>query len=256
MNVIINGAEAIGPGGGRVTIASRRQVVDETYLRTLKFDDNVKAGTYVLIEISDTGCGMDEQTVARIFDPFFTTKFAGRGLGLAAVQGIVRGHKGALKVYTTPGQGTTFRVLFPATAASRSAEPAPPPDVWRPVSAGTVLVIDDEEIIRSTASSALRRLGYAVLTASDGSQGVEVFRALEHRISVVLLDMTMPGMSGEETLQQLRRINPAVPVVLSSGFGEAEALRRFRGHAVAGFLQKPYTIQALAERVQTATAGA
>jgi signal transduction histidine kinase len=252
MNLVINAAEAIGPSGGRVTVGSSVQAIDNTYIQTLKTADNIKPGRYVVVEVSDNGCGMDEQTLARMFDPFFTTKFAGRGLGLAAVQGIVRGHKGAIKIYSTPGQGTIARVLFPVAAARASeGQSAAPASTGR--GAGTVLVIDDEEVIRSTANSALRRLGYRVLTASDGAQGVEVYRILQNRISLVLLDMTMPGISGEETLNQLRKINPAVPIVLSSGFSEAEALSRFGNQSLAGFLQKPYTMQKLGELVKSAT---
>ncbi len=257
MNLVINGAEAIEPRGGRLTVTTRSTLVDDHYIRGLSLNDELRPGTYVAVEVTDTGCGMDEKTVARIFDPFFTTKFLGRGLGLAAVQGIVRGHKGAIKVYSIPGQGTTFRVLFPAGAQTLRIA-APVGDVAQRAEggSGTVLVIDDEEIVRSTANNALQRLGYAVVTAADGAEGVEVFRALQDRIVVVLLDMTMPGISDEETLRELRKIKPDVAVVLSSGFGESEALHRFEGHRLAGFLQKPYSIKALASRVRAAVAGA
>ncbi len=256
MNLVINGAEAIGPQGGRVTVATRPVSLDEGYIHALLLDEEIRPGLYVTMEVSDTGCGMDEKTVARIFDPFFTTKFLGRGLGLAAVQGIVRGHQGAIKVNSNPGHGTTFRILFPAVAPGpRKAAPEAAAKPREEAECGTVLVIDDEEVIRSTANNALRRLGYAVVTASDGTEGIAVFRALKDRIVVVLLDMTMPGISGEETLRELRKIKPDVAVVLSSGFGEAEALRRFGGHRLAGFLQKPYSVRTLASRVKAAAGG-
>ncbi len=257
MNLVINGAEAIAPPGGRLTVTARSLSVDEHYIRGLSLNEDLRPGTYVAVEVTDTGCGMDEKTAARIFDPFFTTKFLGRGLGLAAVQGIVRGHKGAIKVYSSPGHGTTLRVLFPATAhALRNAAPEEAGAPRLEGGSGTVLVIDDEEIVRSTANNALRRLGYTVVTASDGTEGIEVFRALRDRVVVVLLDMTMPGISGEETLHELRKIKPDVAVVLSSGFGETEALRRFGSHHLAGFLQKPYSMKALASRVRAAAGGA
>lgn len=246
MNLVINAAEAIPPSGGRVTVSTAPQTIGAGSRH------GIEAGDYVCLEVSDTGCGMDEATVARIFDPFFTTKFIGRGLGLAAVQGIIRGHKAAIDVRSAPGQGTTFRVLFPVAGKSASA-PEPP---LRPVAAGrgTVLVIDDEEIVRSTAEAALRRLGYGVIAAEDGARGVDLFRAAKGHFAAVILDMTMPGMSGEDTLRQLRSIRPDVPIVLSSGFSEAEALQRFDGRGLAGFLQKPYTLQALAERLAAAVA--
>jgi len=255
LNLAVNGAEAIPPPGGRLTIATRTVAVDELYIRSELLEE-IRPGTYVVLEVSDTGCGMDEETLARIFDPFFTTKFMGRGLGLAAVQGIVRGHKGAIRVDSAPGRGTTFRILFPA-ASGAGTQATPKPGAGERANTGreTVLVIDDEEIVRSTASQALRHLGYAVVTASDGAEGIEVFRALQDRIAVVLLDMTMPGMSGEDTLRELQAIRPDVPVVLSSGFEEAEAMRRFRRHRLAGFLQKPYSVKALAACVRAAAEG-
>ena len=256
MNLVINGAEAIGPQGGRVTVTTRPISVDEQYIRTLALDEDIRPGIYVALEVSDTGCGMDEETVGRIFDPFFTTKFLGRGLGLAAVQGIVRGHRGAIKVYSNPGHGTRFRILFPAAApTARNAALKAAGKQRAEGGCGTVLVIDDEDVIRSTANNALRRLGYAVVTASDGTEGIAVFRALKDRVVVVLLDMTMPGLSGEETLRELRRIKPEVAVVLSSGFGETEALRRFGQHRLAGFLQKPYSVRTLASQVKAAVDG-
>lgn len=256
MNLLINGAESIGAEGGHVTVATRRRDVDDGYLQMAALDAHVNAGWYIELEVTDSGCGMDPQTVARIFDPFFTTKFSGRGLGLSAVQGIVRGHHGAIKVYSTPGDGTTFRILLPACAAplGQLAKDAAARPVQR-AGAGTVLVVDDEESVRATAKGALERLGYDVLIAEDGARGVETLAASSARISLVLLDMTMPGLSGEETLRRMRAVQPDVAILLSSGFSESEAMQRFAENRVSGFLQKPYTIQTLSERVQAATAG-
>ena len=252
MNIVINGAEAIGPEGGSVTIAAKSLAVDQLYCRSLALGETLKPGRYAALEITDTGCGMDKETLARIFDPFFTTKFVGRGLGLAAVLGIVRAHKGAIKIYSEPGNGTTFYVLLPASTEKAAREPEPPTSPVIVQESKTVLVIDDEEIVRSAATSALRRLGYAVLSAYDGSQGVQVFRSLHKTISLVILDLSMPGISGEETLQQLRTINPDTPILLSSGFSGVEASRRFGDSGVAGFLQKPYTVNTLARHVSAA----
>ena len=251
MNLVINGAEAIGAQqNGTVLVTTAVQEVDEHYLATaLGETDELTPGTYVCLEVHDTGCGMDEATMNRIFDPFFTTKFTGRGLGLAAVQGIVRGHKGAMKVYSTPGQGTTFKILYPASgeAAARGktliAQTATQGEL--------ILVIDDEDIIRRTAKSMLERYGYTVVLAENGKEGVELFQVLSEKVAAVLLDMTMPVMNGEEAFSQLKRIQPEVKVILSSGYNEAEAVRRFTGKGLAGFIQKPYTATALSDKMRS-----
>jgi len=250
MNLVINGAEAIGPQeNGTVLVTTGAQLVDEHYLLTTLGDASALAiGTYVSLEVHDTGCGMDEATLNRIFDPFFTTKFTGRGLGLAAVQGIVRGHKGTMKVYSRPGAGTTFKVLFPATD-----QPSPPKKTGPPLTVPKnelVMVIDDEEIIRRTAKSMLERFGYTVVVAENGKEGIELFQVLAEKVTAVLLDMTMPIMNGEEAFSQLKAIKPDVKVILSSGYNEVEAVRRFTGKGLAGFIQKPYSSIALAEKLR------
>jgi PAS domain S-box-containing protein len=251
MNLVINGAEAMGPQTGAVLITTSVQEVDEQYVATLSLAHDIGPGTYVVLEVHDTGSGMDERMIAKIFDPFFTTKFQGRGLGLAAVQGIVRSHKGAIKVYSTPGKGTTFKVLFPATGAPAARIGTPEPGNYdRLRGSGTVLVIDDEPFVRTTAKATLERYGYNVITAMDGREGVELLRKHQAAIRVVLLDLTMPVMNGEEALRIIRTINPTIPVVLSSGFNEVEAIRRFTGKGLAGFIQKPYTAAALATKVK------
>jgi len=249
MNLVINGAEAIGPEGGSVLVQTALQEVDEPYIGTMSSaGELLRPGRYVALEVHDSGSGMDEETLSKIFDPFFSTKFAGRGLGLSAVLGIVRAHKGALKVYSEPGRGTSFKVLLPVSEHPvANAAPAPKGELQ---GAGTVLVVDDEEIVRTTARHTLQRYGYQSIVAENGAAALEAYKASGGAVSLVLLDLTMPVMSGEETLRQLQLLNPGVKVLLTSGYNEVEAVQRFAGKGLAGFIQKPYTAAALAEKVK------
>jgi nitrogen-specific signal transduction histidine kinase len=250
MNLIINGAEAIGEGKtGSVVVTTGVRDVDEAYVqKTFGPTEQLAPGRYVSVQVRDTGCGMDQPTLARIFDPFFTTKFTGRGLGLAAAMGIVRGHKGSLTVSSTPGSGTTFEVLLPASNSKvRRAEAAraPAPSAV----ASTVLVVDDEEMVRRMAKTTLERHGYTVITGENGKEAVELFQQYGPSVGLVLLDMTMPVMGGEEASWKLQAINSDVKILLSSGFNEMEAVQRFSGRGLAGFLQKPYTSAALLNKI-------
>jgi signal transduction histidine kinase/CheY-like chemotaxis protein len=252
MNLVINGAEAIGDGPGSVTVTTgEQQIVDGETNGTTVGADPVTPGRYVFFEVKDNGAGMDEATIARIFDPFFTTKFTGRGLGLSAALGIVRGHKGLMQVASSPGRGSTFKVLFPA-AKERIA----PPPVHKVkddlTGVGVILLVDDEELVRRTAATTLEHLGYTVLEAGNGQEALELFQRNSSRIELVILDLSMPVMNGEECLSRLRTMKADVPVLLSSGFSEAEAARRFQSAGVETFLQKPYTAEHLAERVKSA----
>jgi len=250
MNLAINAGEAIGAGDGTVLITTNAQDVDEDYITQLLGAGEIAPGKYVSLEVHDTGCGMDDATRAQIFDPFFTTKFTGRGLGLAAALGIVRGHKGALKVYSAPGKGSTFKVLFPASDVEIPK---------RAVASGrdalqggkTVLVVDDEEVVRRVVKSMLERHGYKALLAEDGLQAVEILEQMRDEIALIILDLTMPVMNGEEALRRLKLINPDVPILLSSGYNEMEAIQRFAGKGLAGFIQKPYTSARLAEKLRS-----
>jgi signal transduction histidine kinase/CheY-like chemotaxis protein len=251
MNLVINGAEAMGDEPGAVLVTTGVQDVDEQYLATLSLAHDIAPGLYVVLEVHDTGSGMDEGTLSKIFDPFFTTKFQGRGLGLAAVQGIVRSHRGGLKVYSTMGKGTTFKMLLPAVfePAKRLSGPVGADhDALR--GCGLVLIVDDEPFVRTTAKNMLERYGYSVLLAADGRQGLELFKKHEAELRFVLLDLMMPIMGGQEALRNIRTINSDIPVVLSSGFNEVEAIRRFTGKGLSGFIQKPYTASALAVKIK------
>jgi signal transduction histidine kinase/ActR/RegA family two-component response regulator len=250
MNLVINAAEAIGPDcSGTVLVQTDVEQVNAGSFRGALVAENPVPGKYVYLEVRDTGCGIDQAELTKIFDPFFTTKFMGRGLGLAAVQGIVRGHKGMLKVDSVPGDGSTFRVLFPATedAPVRPQPQMQPKDL---TGTGTILVVDDEEIVRKVARNALESYGYTVILAENGQIAIDLFRGMADQFAAVLLDMTMPVMGGEETLRHLQRIHPRVKVILTSGYNEVDAIRRFTGAGLAGFLQKPYTAGRLAEKIK------
>ncbi len=248
VNLVTNASEAIGPEGGTITVSTRVVQLDSPQESAIV--GTVAPGRYTCLQVSDTGCGMDAQTLKNMFDPFFTTKFTGRGLGLAAVLGIVRGHSGSIDVRTEPGRGTTFRALFPCAEGARLKPPraAPPPEVAR--GSGTVLVIDDEPIVRSMAEQVLTAGGYRVLTAADGHEGIRQFTAHDGEVTLILLDMTMPGMGGEEVFGILKSLRDDVRVLLSSGYDEQEVTQKFEGPGPAGFIQKPYRPSDLLAKVQ------
>lgn len=253
MNLITNASEAIADVSGVVTLTTGVMDCDEAYLKGVVGDSEPHiAGQYVFLEVSDTDCGMDSETLNRIFDPFFSTKFTGRGLGLAAVLGIVRGHKGALRVYSEKGHGTTFKILFPAyhqVAPSLEIEAALP-DAWR--GRGLVLLADDEESIRSMARHLLERAGFDVLVASDGREAVNLFVQYRDKVRLVVLDMTMPHLDGEACFRELRRCDASVRVVMTSGYSEQDIISRFVGKGLAGFVQKPYKASDLLPAVRKA----
>jgi two-component system, cell cycle sensor histidine kinase and response regulator CckA len=248
MNLITNASEAIGDRSGVITVSVGATRCDAEYLQRAELHDDLAPGRYVHLEVTDTGSGMDAETQSRIFEPFFSTKFTGRGLGLAAVLGIVRSHKGTIKVYSEPGKGTTFKVLFPAFTeagdAIRSPESSPPAD-WR--GKGTILLVDDEESLISLGAQMLEHLGFTVLTAADGLQAVELYRKRGKEIDLVLMDLTMPRMDGAKAFGELRRLNPDVRVVLASGYAHEEVATRFAGKDLSGVLQKPYSLARLRE---------
>jgi two-component system cell cycle sensor histidine kinase/response regulator CckA len=248
MNLIINAAEAIQDETGSVIVTTTARKVATEEMGTF-LTHHKEEGDFVVLQVRDTGCGMDEETLERIFDPFFTTKFLGRGLGLSAALGIVHGHKGALKVTSASGQGTVFEVLFPASlntwVQARPREEAPVVQ-----GRGTILVVDDEPIVRNFLQHALTRAGYEVLLACNGAEALTVLSQNASWISLVLLDLMMPVMSGDEVLPQLLTMKPGVLVIVSSGQSENDCMRRLQEPRVAGFLQKPYKPALLAAKVQ------
>jgi len=239
MNLVINASEAIGERSGVITLGTHSAHLDAQDLARDYAGQKLVPGAFVCLEVADNGCGMAPEVMGRIFDPFFTTKFTGRGLGLAAIQGIVRGHGGGIRVQSEPGRGTTFRIIFPATSlAAEAGAPAQALAGYR--GSGTVLVVDDEASIRAMAAGILGHIGFQALQAGDGLQALEQLRRHGPEICLVLMDLTMPNLDGEETYRAMRAEGFATPVILSSGFNEVEAVDRFIGQGLAGFLQKPY----------------
>ena len=248
MNLVINASEAIGEKNGVIAITTGCMDCDKTYLKNVWLDDNINDGLYVFLEIADTGCGMSKETMSKLFDPFFTTKFTGRGLGMAAVLGIVRGHKGAIKVFSEPDKGSTFKILLPASG--RPAEIFNHhriTDDWK--GEGKVLLVDDEETVRGIGKEMLQELGFEVVTANNGREAVEIFKSHQD-FTFVIMDLTMPHMDGEQCFRELRLIKPNVKVIMSSGYNEQEVTQKFVGKGLAGFIQKPYKLSVLKEIVQ------
>jgi len=249
MNLVINASEAIGEKSGVISIFTGCMECDQNYLRNVWLDESLSTGMYVYMEISDSGCGMDRETLNKIFDPFFTTKFTGRGLGMAAVLGIVRGHKGAIKIYSEPGKGTTFKILLPASDKPNELfNIENGQNDWK--GSGTVLLVDDEETVRSIGAVMLKELGFSVITANDGREALEIYKTTPD-ISFVILDLTMPSMDGEQCFRELRQLEPDVKVIISSGYSEQEVVHKFSGKGLAGFVQKPYKLSVLKEAIRT-----
>jgi two-component system cell cycle sensor histidine kinase/response regulator CckA len=249
MNLLTNASEALGANTGIISISTRALDCNRAFLDHAALDTRLPEGRYVCLEVSDTGCGMDQETQQRIFDPFFSTKFAGRGLGLAATQGIVRGHHGAVRVYSTPGKGTRFSLLFPAHHERPHATAPHEPVTWS--GQGRVLLVDDEETVRLLGRRMLERAGFEVLLAADGYEALERFRSDPEGVCCVVLDLTMPRMGGQETFRALRRLRPDVRVIISSGYDQYEVMREFEGEPLVGFLQKPYEYAGLTDELRT-----
>ncbi len=251
MNIVTNASDALRDNEGTIVVRTGVMDADRQYLLDAHNDQSLREGRYVFFEVSDTGCGMDPATVQRIFDPFFTTKVAGRGLGLAAVLSIVRFNGGALKVSTSPGQGTTFRVLFPVLAgvpAQRAVIEGQSVKDWR--GEGVILVVDDEPVVQDVARVTLERFGFSVILAGDGRSAIDLYRQYHGEVRAILLDLTMPVMDGDKALEQLRCISPTVPVVLSSGYSRHTSVRDLLRDQATTFIQKPYRPVALIETLK------
>ncbi|MEO7599495.1 MAG: response regulator, partial [Opitutus sp.] len=246
---ILNAADSLGATGGEISVTTGRQHFGSEFISSSHSAEGLQPGEYVFLTVKDSGCGMTPETISKIFDPFFTTKFTGRGLGLAAVLGIVRGHSGALKVDSATDRGSSFTLILPP---SREVLPAKEDKSmsgpWQ--HRGAALVIDDEEAVRNVAAALLRTFGLTVVTAGNGSEGLEQFSKDPDYFDVVLLDLTMPGMDGEETLAGLRSITPQVRVLLVSGYSENDRIAQLATHGPLLFLQKPFTRGSLELKLQ------
>lgn len=250
MNLFINAAESIGNTVGTLQVQTAVRHIteqDERFWRYTNFP--LSSAAYVYFSVQDSGSGMEDRTISKIFDPFFTTKFTGRGLGLAAVLGIVRSHKGGLNVASTVGQGTTFELLFPVSEETTLFTQPKSTDKDTAVN-GTILVIDDEESVREAVSDILQMEGYTVFTAANGDEGISIYRTEGKAIDLILLDLSMPGKSGRKTFAELQQLDSSVRIVLSSGYSEASATQGFTSPPLIGFLQKPYRLDTLVQKTK------
>lgn len=251
-NLVTNAAEAFGGRAGEIVLRTGQMECDADFLATTWLAEPLPPGPYACLEIADNGSGMDSATLERIFDPFFSTRFTGRGLGLAAVLGAVRLHRGAIHVTSSAGLGTTFRILLPLAAAPSSAAatataPAPA-DTWR--GHGTILLVDDEEAVRELGQRMLEKIGFRAIAAADGATAGALLRAHRDEIGIVILDLTMPDMDGEAVVAALQKIKPGVPILMCSGYDEQAVTSNITGPGYAGFLQKPYQQAALRAKLR------
>ncbi len=255
LNLVTNAAEALADTGGSITVRTRVCRVGAEELVGAFGTPDPEPGEYVVLEVSDTGPGIEESRVARVFEPFFTSKASGRGLGLAVVLGIARAHRGVIQLESEPGVGTTFRVLVPSSLRAVSEPPLAREPAEPPRGSGTVLVVDDQEAVIEVAEAFLQRAGFRVLTALGGRAALDALRTHGDEIDVVVLDLVMPEMGGEETFDALRDLRPHLPILLVSGYDKKMVGDRFLGRGIAGFLYKPYEPEELVERVRSAIEG-
>jgi len=249
MNLGINASHAM-PEGGTITVTLDNLHLDQDYCEASPF--KLVPGDYLEIGVKDTGSGIAPENLTRIFEPFFTTKEEGKGtgLGLASVYGVMQDHDGAITVYSELGTGTAFRLYFPLPPDTLGLyeDTAPKPESY-PTGTGTILLADDEEMIRKTAGALLERLGYTVLPARDGLEALEIFKARKDEIGIVLMDMIMPKLGGRQTFEELRTLDATIPIVICSGFSKAEDLEALKEKGISGFLQKPFRHAQLAQAV-------
>jgi two-component system, cell cycle sensor histidine kinase and response regulator CckA len=252
LNLVTNASEAIGEEEGVIRITTRQEELDSAFIAANFPGQNLKPGICVVLELSDTGCGMDTETLANIFDPFFTTKRSGRGLGLSAMLGILKGHDAGIRIITEPGCGSTFTIYFPAKVGLTLASQESIQRAKEECQSGRVLLVDDEEELRRSMAELIGCVGFEVIEAVDGMDAVAKFAECGDTIDLVILDLSMPRMDGHEALARLRDLRPGVPVILCSGFCEGDAIQGNGGSPRVGFIQKPFTLEELKQAVRTA----
>jgi len=251
MNLIINAAEAIGEVDGKIDISLEKAEIKAKQTTKDHLGKIIPAGHYILLEVSDNGCGMDEETGRRIFEPFYTTKFAGRGLGMSAVLGIIKAHDGALQLESQVGHGTTFKVYLPVQPDSSEKVEASrdeTPKAWQ--GSGTVLLAEDEDHVKSIAIELLQMLGFTVIDAANGKEALELYEKNAADITLVVTDMGMPVMNGYELFYKLKQLNPQLPIIISSGFGEGDIVSKIPRKEIAGLVNKPYSFNQLQDVVK------
>ncbi|MFZ2958711.1 MAG: PocR ligand-binding domain-containing protein [Candidatus Ozemobacteraceae bacterium] len=254
MNLIINASEAIGDNVGTISLSLGVKECSPVFLDQIVGSKELVSGTYVIIEVQDTGCGMDEITCSQIFDPFFSTKKTGRGLGLAAVMGIVRSHKGIIKVYSEKGRGTSFKVLFPVIKGEFNQPSENDSEILKWQGSGTILLADDQDLVRNIGKGILEHLGFKVILAEDGLEAVDIFSKTattgEEKIVCVILDLSMPKKDGVEVFREIRAMQPKVPIILSSGYNEQEFVSKLVMEEKIEFIQKPYEVKIMAAKLK------
>ncbi|MGC9052416.1 MAG: PAS domain S-box protein [Candidatus Hydrogenedens sp.] len=248
MNLITNASESLGESPGKIVIQIKVVDLTREHIKESYYFEPVEPGKYICLEVSDTGSGMSKEVIPRIFDPFFSTKFAGRGLGLASVLGIVRGHKGTINVYSEPGKGTCFKVYFPVSETIKKEEMVQEEEQKKYEKemfetgkiSSAILVVDDEESVLEVANESLTQFGYKTILARNGREALELFNKYKSELTAVVLDLTMPELDGLEVFQEIKKVNKNIPVILCSGFPEQDVHQRFEGIKPSGFIQKPY----------------
>ena len=253
MNILMNASEAIRDRAGTIRITGSRVRLADTDIAVSGWLGEVTPGEYIMLSVSDTGCGMDKETMSRVFEPFFSTKFAGRGLGLASVHGIVIGHRGAVRVLSAPDEGTTFELLLPITeTAYRPVFRYDRPACDMSPKGVLVMVAEDEEDLREISVEILQNIGFTVIAARDGQEAIDLFLERQKDVRLVILDMTMPVKSGAEVFGFIQQIAPETRIILTSGYDRDDILHKFGNSRIAGFLSKPYSFEDLKQAVTRA----
>jgi CheY-like chemotaxis protein len=257
MNLIINASEAISATQGKILVSLAKTAITVEQPHIDHLGNVITPGEYICLEVTDNGCGMDGETKRRLFEPFYTTKFTGRGLGMSAVLGIIKAHNGALQLFSLPGQGTTFKVYLPVQKTDSFVEESlqtESPVKWQ--GSGTILLVEDEPQVIKIGSLLLNSLGFSVIEASNGNEALKLYQKNAAYITFVMTDVGMPGMDGYELSRRLKRLNSVLPIIITSGFGDADVTSHIPREEIAGILNKPYNLPQLRDMVKGVVEGA